>query len=189
MTLKVSMSASTDRVQLHQTTCQKPHADFRNAPHRKVYTPFSVFNHDLSLALDPLRYEVIDGEELAEDEDLAVPGETSLADYNNHEGEGHENNIPIRLLQDFTIYDIFTNDLIPTGELMQLEFTNHVYGASGIAKPWIENDDEQEEDDDDDDDDNNTGGLNSGQRIKLTRILEFDTHYYSEVTKCFDRFV
>jgi DNA (cytosine-5)-methyltransferase 1 len=132
-------------------------------------------------------YEVMD-DELLEDDDLVIPGETSLDDSAATESDSSQEDVPVRLLQDFTIYDMSTNEAVPVGELMYLKYVDKVFGASGLAKPWVENDvDEGDESDTDSDD--NAVGSNFSERVKLSKLLEFDIHHYSEVSKSLDRFV
>jgi len=134
-----------------------------------------------------LIYEVMD-DELLEDEDLVIPGETSFDDSGVTESDGSQDDVPVRALQDFTIYDMLTNEAVPVGELMSLKYVDRAFGASGLVKPWIDNDMDEGNDDDADSDDNVVGSSLS-ERVKLSKLLEFDIHHYSAVSKALDRFV
>lgn len=130
-----------------------------------------------------LVYELMD-DELLEDEDLVIPGETSLNDSTVTESDSSQDDVPVRLLQDFVIYDMSTNVAVPVGELMSLKYVDRSFGASGFVKPWI--DDIDEEDDDDSDSDDNVVHSNLSERVKLSKLLEFDIHHYSNVSKSLD---
>jgi DNA (cytosine-5)-methyltransferase 1 len=127
-------------------------------------------------------------DELIEDDDLVIPGETALDDSTATESDGSQDGVPVRLLQDFTIYDMSTNEAVPVGELMSLKFVDKIFGASGLVKPWIDDGIDEEEDDDLDSDDNAVH-LNLSERVKLSGLVEFDIHHYSDVSKALDRFV
>jgi hypothetical protein len=141
----------------------------------------------IGLFLGVLIYEVMD-DELLEDDDLVIPGETLLDDSSSTESDSSRGDVPVRLLQDFTIYDMSTNEAVPVGELMYLKYLDKVFGASGLAKPWVENDVDDVDEGDTDSDDNAVGS-NLSERVKLSKLLEFDIHHYSEVSKSLDRFV
>ena len=129
-------------------------------------------------------------DELSEDEDLVIPGETTVEDYAATESDTNQDDFPVRLLQDFTIYDMATNEAVSPAELMSLKYVHKVFGASGLVKPWIDVDDLDDDDDDEDTaSDDSVIGSKSGERVKLSKLLDFDLHHYNEVTKCLDRFV
>ncbi|RDB21087.1 DNA (cytosine-5)-methyltransferase 1A [Hypsizygus marmoreus] len=137
------------------------------------------------ISTEPFVYEIMD-DELLEDDDLVIPGETNLETSTSSGTDDSDNDIPIRLLQDFTIYDVSNNTAIPIGELTGLKYTSKKYGASGLVKSWT--DDNSLEDDEDEDEGDGARNLpsNIGERVKLATILEFDIHSYSEVTKTLD---
>lgn len=103
-------------------------------------------------------------DEFAENAEL-FPGETApdLDDLDE---------IPVRLLEDFTIYDWDTRCLVPITHLLDLRPGMH-YGASGLARPWV--DDSVDEDSDDDD-------STMPMVIKLSPILELNVHHFSSST-------
>lgn len=126
-------------------------------------------------------------DELLENDDLVIPGETTLEDSTATETDSSQDDIPVRLLQDFMIYNMSTNEAVSVGELMTLKFVDKTFGASGLVKPWIDNIDAEEDDDIDSDD--NAIHSNLSERVKLSELLEFDIHHYSDVLKELDRFV
>ncbi|GLB34766.1 putative cytosine specific DNA methyltransferase replication foci [Lyophyllum shimeji] len=121
------------------------------------------------------RYEVAD-DEILEDDNLIIPGET-VQDRTDGSTDGYEDTIPVRLLRDFTIYDASTNILVPVAELLRLEHSRQKFGASGLAKPWIE--DEEDEDQEEEEDSVEEG--NDAERVKLSTILAFDIHFCDAV--------
>lgn len=125
-------------------------------------------------------------DELQEDDNLVLAGETAPEDYDSDDEAG----APIRLLNDFTVYDMSSNKVVPIEQLLELSlnenFNTITFGASGIARPWI---DDFDEDDAEDSDTDLDPLAQKGQRIKLSKILEFDTHHYSSETKKLDRFI
>src|ERR1700733_8452607 len=149
--------------------------------------PRSAPCYNFNIFAGALTYEVMD-DELIEDEDLVIPGETLFGDSAATESDGGQDDVPVRLLQDFTIYDMSTNEAVPVGELLTLKYVDKTYGASGIVKPWTDNEnDEDDADDADSDDSMSTSDLS--QRVKLSKLLEFDVHHYSDVSKSLDRYV
>jgi DNA (cytosine-5)-methyltransferase 1 len=126
-------------------------------------------------------------DELLEDDDLVIPGETSLDNSTATESDSGQDDLPVRSLQDFTIYNMSTNEAVPVGELMSLKYVDKSFGASGLVNPWIDNDIDEDGDSVDSDD----GVVCSifSERVKLSKVLEFDVHHYSEVSKSLDRFV
>jgi DNA (cytosine-5)-methyltransferase 1 len=112
--------------------------------------------------------------ELIENADL-IPGETPP----NPEDSSAED-IPVRVLDDFTIYEWDTLQLIPITELLRLK-SRPCYGASGFVKPWA---------DDTTDDDSiigdETGASSPPQILKLSPILELNVHHFSSGSGCLD---
>jgi len=139
---------------------------------------------------EPYAYEIMD-DELFEDNELTIPGESHFDCPVDETDE-----VPVRLLSDFTIYDMSTNIVIPIAELLMLSCNvlgRKNYGASGIAKAWTDTEDWNDDDlDDEDEDENELPGVSvptMGERVKLSEILTFDIHHYSEGAKSLDRFV
>ena len=98
-----------------------------------------------------------------------LPGETAP-------GLGVED-IPVRLLDDFTVYNWDTLCLVPISDLLDLGpgDAGVRYGASGLVKPWT---DDGSDDDSDDD--------TSPVAIKLSHIVELNVHDFSPSTGSLD---
>ena len=111
--------------------------------------------------------------ELIENADL-LPGETP----SDPEDSGAED-IPVRLLDDFAIYEWDTLQLIPITELLRLK-SHLCYGASGSVKPWAD------DTTDDDSVDDETGASSPPQILKLSPILELNVHHFSPASGCLD---
>lgn len=128
-------------------------------------------------------------DELVEDADLVIPGETSVGDSDASSTSNTEEDAPIRLLQDFTIYDLATNKMVPVGELLSLQYSTQKFGASGLVNAWTDVDVDEEEDAFSD-----TESLSisvtarPGERVKLSQVLEFSVHDFSNETKTLDRY-
>ena len=84
--------------------------------------------------------------------------------------------IPVRVLDDFTIYDWDTLRLVPISDLLDLGPSTH-YGASGLARPWT---------DDATDDDCDEDEFSSPLAIKLTPIIELNAHHFTPLTGSVD---
>lgn len=129
---------------------------------------------------EPQVYYEVSDDELLEDNCLLIPGETPLEDSGTISSSSSETetDVPIRLLQDFSIYNLNTNQLVFVGELLSLpDSTKQQFGASGLVNAWTVVDDD-EEDYFSDTASVSTGRL--GERVKLSSILEFSIHDFSE---------
>jgi DNA (cytosine-5)-methyltransferase 1 len=84
--------------------------------------------------------------------------------------------IPVRVLDDFIIYDWDTFRPVPIADLLDLGPSTH-YGASGLVRPWT---------DDSTDDDCDEDGFSSPLAIKLTPIIELDAHHFTPLTGSLD---
>ena len=119
---------------------------------------------------DEIFYTMTDVE-LIEDADL-LHGETPPdPDYPCAE------DIPVRLLDDFAIYDWDTLRLVPITELLRLK-SGLRYGASGSVKPWA--------DDSTDEDGNDVETKVTPLMLKLSPILELNVHHFSPATGSLD---
>ncbi|KAF8503256.1 S-adenosyl-L-methionine-dependent methyltransferase [Russula emetica] len=111
---------------------------------------------------------------VADDESIEnaglLPGETE-SELDDSDAE-----IPVRLLDDFTIYDWDTLRLVPTADLLDLGPSTH-YGASGLVRPWT---------DDGTDDDSDEDDFTSPLTIKLTPIIELNVHQFTPSTGSLD---
>ncbi|KAL0581108.1 hypothetical protein V5O48_000897 [Marasmius crinis-equi] len=110
----------------------------------------------------------VEYDEVIEDEHLVIPGE------DRHEsGDGRENSevsedIPVRVITDFSVYDNSTSMPVDFMYLDDDMLEEGSFGASGDVTPWIE-----PGDDGDDFDLQYT-------RVKLSRLLEVDTHWLGD---------
>lgn len=120
---------------------------------------------------------------------MQIIGETDPADLSADSDDEH-GDIPVRLLTDFTIYEMETCDLVPVAELLQIQFnTSKIYGASGKVKPYVEEEDDDDDSIDDDDNSSLQGYRGKGDQIvKLSKIVEFDLHHVSSRQKKLDRY-
>ncbi|KAF8911019.1 S-adenosyl-L-methionine-dependent methyltransferase [Gymnopilus junonius] len=113
-------------------------------------------------------------DEIMEDDELQIPGETSPNE--------DDKSIPIRILSDYTIYDLDTKQIIMADELLQLGFCQESYAASGLVGAWFNGDgsDIEQGSDVDQSDDGRTSISDAGtDRITLSKILEFSVHAFS----------
>ena len=132
-------------------------------PKNEFIEPF-VYTHD------------DDVDVVMEDEYTVIQGETPLDDDEREAGD-----LPVRLLDDFVIYDVESLEAVPLAILMELQYSPRKFSASGVVKPWIERD--SDDDDDDDDDDSETEACKSRiqlqpvwERFILNLIVEFSIH-------------
>ncbi|KAI0929230.1 hypothetical protein AcW1_006224 [Taiwanofungus camphoratus] len=113
---------------------------------------------------DP-RYEIFE-DEVIEDENLLIPGESVPDELDD------SSSVPIRVLNDFNIYEWNSLRLMQVDELLSLGSEDgYVYGASGIVKPFMDDDDDGYESQTDD------LQFDDEPRVKLSEILEFNVHY------------
>ncbi|KNZ78480.1 DNA (cytosine-5)-methyltransferase 1B [Termitomyces sp. J132] len=121
----------------------------------------------------PVLYEApVDA--IPEDDNLLIPGETSLDPLEN---SASQDDVPVRVLDDFSIFDMSSNELVPIAGLLGLGYGSRKFGASGSVRAWIDQDQDELGDDDESDED-----LENLERVKLSTILEFDIHSISEAT-------
>ena len=113
-------------------------------------------------------YEVQEGEH-EEDGKFVVINETPAEDADDPDA------IPVRVLSDFTIFDIDACDrLVPFSVQLGAD-SSKTYGAAGNVTSWTENDLDEELSEDNDD--------APIQRINLRRILEVNIHSVERETK------
>ena len=113
-------------------------------------------------------------DEIIEDEDLFVAGETLVGE--------NEDDIPVRVLQDFSIYDMETSELVSVADLLELQFSRSTFGSSGLVKPWIDESDESSNESD-----TSSNSSEDGDYVKLSKILELNIHDLSDDGKELDR--
>jgi DNA (cytosine-5)-methyltransferase 1 len=115
------------------------------------------------------KFYTVAGDESIENAE-PLPGETAPDPYDL------DPEIPVRVLDDFTIYDWDTLRLVPIADLLHLGPRTH-YGASGLARPWT---------DDGTDDDCDEDDFSSPLAVKLTPIIELDVHNFTPLTGSLD---
>jgi DNA (cytosine-5)-methyltransferase 1 len=127
------------------------------------------------LVIEALLYAPPD-DEYDEDENFQVIGETDPADLSSSDdSEG----VPVRILTDFAIYESKTRQLVPIGELINvnLAVNSKNYRASGYVKPYIDDDQYYGGDVDDEDDEDVMSNSDAClQRIRSTRVRKFTLH-------------
>lgn len=118
-----------------------------------------------------------DADEVIEDGSL-LQDETLPDDLDDDDPE-----LPVRVLEDFTIYDSTTLEIVHLAQLLLLDFSNSKYGASGLAKAWADPD---SEDDDPISEEDTDANENSEERLRLSDIREFWVHNLLEGQKVLD---
>ncbi|KAF8447830.1 hypothetical protein L210DRAFT_978503 [Boletus edulis BED1] len=131
--------------------------------------------------------------EFPEGPDVQIIGETDPLD------NGRDDDVPVRVLTDFSIYEDSTLHLIPVACLLELSLNPSLsFSASGCVKAWIDNDDDddddEEEEEEEDKDRVDAGQVHANsddqatedgiQRLKLTPIKRFSFH---DLKKCHRR--
>ena len=124
------------------------------------------------LTENPL-YEALN-DEFIEDKDLFVVGETPV--------DEDEGDIPVRILQDFSIYNMETFELVSVAELLNLQFSRSTFGSSGMVKPWIN----EFDDNSNESDTSSNGPEDDGDYVRLSKILELNIHDFSDDGKELD---
>ncbi|KAF8559697.1 S-adenosyl-L-methionine-dependent methyltransferase [Imleria badia] len=131
--------------------------------------------------------------EFPEGPDVQIIGETDPLDNER------DNDVPVRVLTDFSIYDTTTLELVPVARLLELSNDTLSFSATGCVKAWIDNDDQDDDDDDGDDkdqddaeqerensDDDDPTAADRIQRLKLTPIKRFTFHDLKECRRRLD---
>jgi DNA (cytosine-5)-methyltransferase 1 len=121
-----------------------------------------------------LHYEALN-DEFIEDRNLFVVGETPV--------DEDEDDIPVRILQDFSIYNMETFELVSVAELLNLQFSRSTFGSSGMVKPWID----ESDDSSNESDTSSNSSEDDGDYVKLSKILELNIHDFSDDGKELDR--
>ncbi|KAG5645074.1 hypothetical protein DXG03_007164 [Asterophora parasitica] len=140
-------------------------------------TSGSSLTLDAMLPVDAKLFES-DDEEVSEDEELIIPGETDAA-----ESGRDDDTVPVRVLRNFSIYDAGNNTLLHIAQLLAVDLSTARYRASGLVGPGSAPDSNPSDDDSNDDDSNEDGA----PRVKLSAILKFDVHSFSDATNTMDR--
>ena len=97
--------------------------------------------------------------------------------------DAEDDDIPVRLLTDFTIYDVDAScRLVP----FSVDFgtdSSKTYGASGVVSAWAESDTNSSSISDDEASENGDSSESAPQRISLSRILEVSVHSVERALK------
>lgn len=108
-----------------------------------------------------------------ENDSLHVVGETIP--------DATDDDIPVRLLTDFAIYEWFSLQFQEIGGLLELDVESEygcvVYGASGVVTPYRNGEDEDEDEGENEDDGYEVS--TDPPRVKLSEIIEFNVHNIS----------
>lgn len=114
--------------------------------------------------------------ETVETGSLEVYGETCASD--DEDDEDDEIIVPVRVLDDFVVFESDSGEPVPLGEL--LDKTGDSYGATGIVKAYVSEDD-SDEDDSEDDNASNEEDPHPAQhpihRLRIPRITGLNVHY------------
>lgn len=111
-------------------------------------------------------------EVLLEDEDIVIHGEVPL-----EEDERDAGDVPVRLLEEFVIYDLNSLEAVPLERLLKVADPRcPPFSASGLVKPWIEKDTDDEEDSDYEDNRGCMFADHQWDRLSLSQIREFSVH-------------
>ncbi|KAH6918476.1 S-adenosyl-L-methionine-dependent methyltransferase [Coprinopsis sp. MPI-PUGE-AT-0042] len=127
-----------------------------------------------TLPSSPAVYTRAQGE-INETQDLEVYGETKDDD----EDADEDPEVPVRLLSNFTIYNRETLELVPAVELERHDLETLGLTASGIVKPWVEDDDDEDEGDSDVES-LDLESYDDWKCVSLTDIIEFNVHHVDE---------
>ena len=130
-------------------------------------------------------YNIVD-DEVIEDNNLQIIGETDPREDPDGDLDDEDDSIPVRLLKDFTVYKMEDNALVHIAELIPLGPDyggSSTYGASGIVEPVNDHEVEEEDEDDVVEEDYIESSTVLGkikQTVKLSRIIEFNIHDISK---------
>ena len=131
-------------------------------------------------------------DEIIEDDDLQIIGETDPADLSTDSEDQESSDFPVRSLTDFTVYNMETHQLVPVAELLQIQYGGStIYSASGTVKPYVEDDEDEDENevfDEEEIEDSLREDEKDIQVVKLSKIIEFDIHHVSSRKKKLDRY-
>jgi DNA (cytosine-5)-methyltransferase 1 len=132
--------------------------------------------------------------EFPEGPNVQIIGETDVPDSDR------DDDVPVRVLTDFSIYDHSTLHLIPVARLIELSLNPRLsFSASGCVKAWIDKDDDDDDDDEDEDEDqdqedaekvceeDDSAAEDGMQRLKLTPIKRFSFHDPKQCHRGLDR--
>ena len=132
----------------------------------------------LIVSAEPYIYDLA-YDDIDETEDLLVLGES--------QGDEDEEELPVRILYDFTVYRADTMEAVPVAELLLLSYSqNSKFRASGLVRPRVDlsaddsDTDDSSKNDSDDGDQEAVFSDKGRDRVSLSRLLEFNVHAQSE---------
>ncbi|EJF66181.1 S-adenosyl-L-methionine-dependent methyltransferase [Dichomitus squalens LYAD-421 SS1] len=112
-------------------------------------------------SIAPLRTHYVPvGDELPEDDELVVPGE-SVPDVD----DGEDDDVPIRMLENFAVFDRTTFEFVPVSRLLMEAPSEDWVGAGfvrSVSKDSVDSDDDEDSD---------------FPLVQLSSILEFSVHW------------
>lgn len=86
--------------------------------------------------------------------------------------------VPVRLLRSFSVYDMDSKRLVPCDTWRE----DANYEASGLVEVWY-GDDQWDSEDEEDDEEGGAivhHGIPTNQKVRLSRILEFNVHHVED---------
>ncbi|KAJ3003515.1 hypothetical protein NUW54_g5260 [Trametes sanguinea] len=109
------------------------------------------------------------GDEITEDHDLRVHGETPA--------EEDDGRVPVRTLDHFCVFEPETNSLLPFERLLTAEDpSSYRWVAVGVIGSYVEDPGEGEGEGEEEDEDESIAD-DTDQRVLLSKIIECDAHY------------
>lgn len=117
-------------------------------------------------------------DDVNENEDLVIRGESQGDDDDDED-------LPVRVLDDFVVYTSEASEAVSIAELLQLEYSSQTYLASGLVRPWIDPEDDSEDSEDSGDegdtvDHRKASSSEDRDRVSLSKILELNLHPSSD---------
>ncbi|KAF5315922.1 hypothetical protein D9611_004789 [Ephemerocybe angulata] len=122
-------------------------------------------------------------EEIQESPDLILPEEDDESDSEDVQAfNSDDDEVPVRLLSDFTIYDSNSKEVVHAEALLSVETLS--LSASGVVRPWLMTGDDSDEEpvasEDGYETESEVAGHGKRDRVSLTKILELNIHYASK---------
>ncbi|KAF8891199.1 hypothetical protein BD779DRAFT_1513769 [Infundibulicybe gibba] len=156
---------------------KEPHVKVTRSPSLRSESGSSIPTNNTSDTPPEIFFNSSSGE-IAE-EDLVIPTEGYDSDTTDTLDE-----VPIRLLQQFRIFDS-SNRLVPIGELLYSHL--NTLWAAGIVTSWT--DSELDSPSEGGSESSDTSGMDTlfEQSVKLTKILEFNLHHFLAETNSLDQ--
>lgn len=125
-------------------------------------------------------------DDILEEDCLELDGETPP-------DEDEEDDIPVRTLDDYVVYDLNSFEAIPLANLMAINsgYSTQRFGASGLVDVWIDRDSDDEDSSVSEDDDQEAPQFirtsTNLERFTLSEINDFSTISPTSRKKSFDK--